>query len=305
MRGELHKSQNDRAIGALAERQHGVVSRSQLSELGLGRRAIDHRVELGRLRPVHRGVYTIGHRLLSRDARWMAAVLACGSGAVLSHRAAAALWGMRGGTRVEVTVPGSNRSRRGIHVHRATLPPDERTTHRGIPTTTVPRTLLDLSAVVRPADLRSAFRQAEQLRLADSLSLSDLAERYPRKPGIATVKAVLDKARIGLGIVRSELEERFQALLLDAGLPLPKTNQLVEGFEVDCVWPEQRLIVELDGREAHETTHAFEQDRVRDRVLAAAGWHVIRITWRQLHEEAHLVEGDLRRLLSRPASRTL
>jgi very-short-patch-repair endonuclease len=305
MRGERSNSQADRAIGELAERQHGVVSRAQLLELGLGRRAIDHRLELGRLRPVHRGVYTIGHRLLSRDGRWMAAVLACGPNAVLSHLAAAALWGMRQSNRIEVTTLAAHRHRNGLIVHRASLREDERTTHRGIPVTTVPRTLLDLSAVVRPHDLRSAFRQAEQLRLTDRLSLGDLAERYPRKPGIATVKALLEEARLGLNVIRSELEERFQSFLLRAGLPLPKTNVVIEGYEVDCVWPEQRLIVELDGHASHSPTHAFESDRARDRRLEAAGWHVIRVTWRQLCEEPHLIEADLRRLLAQPASRTV
>jgi hypothetical protein len=157
----------DRAIGALAERQHGVVSRRQLLELGVDRGAIVHRLKLARLRPVHRGIYTIGHRLLTQHGRWMAAVLAYGPHAVLSHRAAAALWGMRGGTRVEVTVPSGLQGRDGIQVYRAKLPADERTTHRGIPTTTVPRTLLDLSAVVTKRHLRGALREAEHLRLSD------------------------------------------------------------------------------------------------------------------------------------------
>jgi very-short-patch-repair endonuclease len=295
MQRQLRTSAAERAIGALAERQHGVVSRAQLSELGLGAGAIDHRVRLGRLHPVHRGVYRIG--LLTRPGRWMAAVLACGPGAVLSHLAAAALWGIRQSGRIEVTTPASHRGPKGVIVHRSPLRDDERTTHRGIPTTTVPRTLLDLSAVVRRDDLRSALRQAEQLRLTDPLSLSDLVERYPRRPGLAAIRALLKEATIGARVIRSELEERFQSFLLNAGLPLPQTNQLVEGFEVDCVWPDQRLIVELDGRAVHDTFHAFEQDRVRDRVLAAAGWHVIRVTWRQLHEEPQLVEADLRRLL--------
>jgi hypothetical protein len=177
MRGKPQPSEIDRAIGALAERQHGVVSRAQLLELGVGNDAIDRRLKLRRLCHVHRGVYTIGHRLLTQHGRWMAAVLAYGPGTVLSHRAAAALWGMRGGTYVEVTAPSARRGRRGIQVHRAALPADERTTHRGIPTTTVPRTLLDLSAVVKRPEVRSALRRAEQLRLTDPLSLQDLTTR--------------------------------------------------------------------------------------------------------------------------------
>ena len=289
----------DRAIGALAERQHGVVGRAQLLGLGVSSDAIDRMLKRGRLCPVHRGVYTIGHRLLSQDGRWMAAVLAYGPDAVLSHRAAAALWGMRAGTWVEVTVPNGRSPRDGIEVHRAKLPPDERTTHRGIPTTTVPRTLLDLSAVVTRRHLRSALREAEHLRLTDPLSLHDLTTRYARRPGLKAIKALLSDASIGAKVIRSELEERFQDFLISAGLPLPQTNVIVEGYEVDCVWPEQRVIVELDGHASHSPAHAFELDRARDRRLEAAGWRVIRITWRQLETESELVEADLRRLLLR------
>ena len=283
----------------MAERQHGVVSRAQLLELGVGNDAIDRRLKLRRLCDVHRGVYTIGHRLLTQHGRWMAAVLAYGPGTVLSHRAAAALWGMRGGTYVELIAPSARRGRRGIQVHRAALPADERTTHRGIPTTTVPRTLLDLSAVVKRHEVRTALRRAEQLRLTDPLSLQDLTTRYPRRPGLKAIKALLEEASIGARIIRSELEERFQNFLIRVGLPLPQTNVVIEGYEVDCVWPEQRLIVELDGHATHSPTYAFEIDRARDRRLEAAGWHVIRITWRQLELEADLVEADLRRLLLR------
>ena len=229
----------------------------------------------------------------------MAAVLAYGPHAVLSHRAAAALWGMRGGTRRGGDRANGLQGRDGIQVHRAALPADERTTHRGIPTTTVPRTLLDLSAVVKRHEVRSALRRAEQLRLTDPLSLQDLTTRYPRRPGLRAIKALLEEASIGARIIRSELEERFQDFLIRVGLPLPQTNVVIEGYEVDCVWPEQRLIVELDGHATHSPTYAFELDRARDRRLEAAGWHVIRITWRQLELEADLVEADLRRLLLR------
>jgi very-short-patch-repair endonuclease len=303
MHAEAQHGPADRAIGALAERQHGVVSRAQLSELGLGTGAIKHRIKLGRLRPVYRGVYTIGHRLLTRNGRWMAAVLACGAGAVLSYRAAAALWGIRGGSWVEVTVPTAKHRRPGIRVHRAVLPADEITIHHSIPTTTVPRTLLDLGAVVQRDELRSAIRQAEQLRLTDPLSLGDLIDRYPRRTGIRTLRAIYQEAQDGLTMIRSELEERFQAFLIDAAVPRPATNVQIEGHEVDCAWAEARLIVELDGRTTHDTATAFEADRARDRRLEAAGWRVIRITWRQLRDTPGEVEADLRRLLGTgPAS---
>jgi very-short-patch-repair endonuclease len=248
---------------------------------------------------MYRGIYAVaGRRLLTKHGHWMAAVLASGPGAFLSYRAAAALWRMRGGTRLEVTVPRGRRPRNGIHLHWADLPDDETTTHHGIPTTTVPRTLLDLSAVVQRDELRSAMRQAEQLRLTDPLSPADLIERYPRKPGVPILKAVVQEAQRGLNVIKEELEERFQAFLLNAGLPVPNTNVLIEGFEVDCVWPAARLIVELDSRTHHAIAHAFEQDRARDRRLGAAGWRVVRITWRQLHDTPGEVDADLRRLMA-------
>jgi hypothetical protein len=222
MHGKVHQGAADRAIGALAEVQFGLVTRAQLSELGLGDGAIDHRLKLGRLRPVHRGVYTVGHRLLTQHGRWMAAVLACGPGAVLSHRAAAGLWGLRNETRIEVTAPRARHARRGIRVHRIDLPPDEITTRHGIPTTTVPRTLLDLSADVSRDELRSAMRQAETQRLTDPLTLGDLIERYPRRPGIANARAIVEEARRGMGVTKRELEERFQSFLLNAAFPVPQ-----------------------------------------------------------------------------------
>jgi very-short-patch-repair endonuclease len=298
MHGKRRHDPVDRAIGQIAEGQHGVISRAQLSELGVGQGALEHRITVGRLHPVHRGVYSIvGRRLLRRHGFWMAAVLACGPGAVVSHRAAAALWGIRGGSRIEITVPRGRRPRDGMQLHWAALPEDEITVHHGIPVTGIARTLLDLSAVVQRDELRSAMRQAEQLRLTDPLGLAPLIERYPRKPGIPILRAVLEEAQRGLGIVRSEFEERFQAFLLNACLPSPKTNVLIEGMEVDSAWPAQRLIVELDSRSAHDTHQAFEQDRVRDRRLEVAGWSVIRVTWRQLHDTPAELEADLRKLL--------
>jgi very-short-patch-repair endonuclease len=208
------------------------------------------------------------------------------------------LWGIRGGSRLEVTVPrGGRKAQQGIKLHYANLPADEITTHEGIPTTTVPRTLLDLSAVVQRDELRSALRQAEQLRLTDRIGLGPLIERYPRRPGIPILKAVFEEARQGLVVTRSKLEDRFQAFLLDADLPMPSTNVLIEEMEIDCAWEAQRLIVELDSRTFHDQADAFEQDRARDRRLEAAGWRVIRITWRQLRDTPGEVEEDLHRLL--------
>ena len=233
----------------------------------------------------------------------MAAVLATGSQSVLSHRAGAAHLGIRPSerARIEVTVPGWRPSRRGIQIHQSALPPDEVTTHRGIPVTTVPRTLLDLAAVVDRRAIERAINQAEVLRLFDALSLEDLVARHPNRHGTRNLRAILAAGRIGAMVTREELEHRFITVIDDAGLPRPQVNALLEvgarRFEVDCLWRTQRLVVELDGHATHGTRAAFEGDRERDRILQAAGWHVIRITWRQLHGSPEFVASDLQALL--------
>jgi very-short-patch-repair endonuclease len=283
-----------------------VVARAQLRELGFGRRAIGHRLESGRLHRVHRAVYAVGHRLLSPDGRWMAAVLAGGSGAVLSHRSAAALWRIRSTARprVEITVPRGHRSRPGIDVHHSSIPPDEVTGVRGIPVTTVPPTLIDLAAVVDGEQVVRAAREAEVLRLCDLLSLEDLTARHPRRPGKGAIKAALAAGGLGSRVTRSELEGRFARFLKHAGLPPAEVNARValggRELEVDYLWRERRLVVELDGHAAHGTRAAFERDRLRDRRLQAAGWRVIRLTWGQLDEAPGAVASDLRALLQRP-----
>src|SRR4051794_5354725 len=169
----------------LAERQHGVVARRQLT---LSPAAVKHALATGRLHEVHRGVYAVGHRRLTQRGRWMAAVLAAGPGAVLSHRAAAALWGLRSGTAVEISAPTRVR-RPGITAHGATIPPDERVILDGIPVTTVARTLLDLAAVVAKHELEAALHQAEYQQRTDLVSLDALVARYPHRRGIASLRA--------------------------------------------------------------------------------------------------------------------
>jgi very-short-patch-repair endonuclease len=301
IRRELCTRGLEAAIAALATRQHGVVRRAQLVSLGLGSDAIDHRLRTGRLLLVHRGVYAVGHNRISGTGWYMAGVLAVGAEAVLSHRSAADLWGIRRTSRrrVDVTVDRRLPSRPEIETCWAALPPDETTTTEGIPITTVPRTLLDLAAVVDRATLERAIEQAEAQRLTDPLSLDEILERYPGRRG--TRKLVAIRTKDLRGITRSELEERFLALLDEAVLPRPELNAAIElngrYIEADCLWRNQRLIVELDSRAWHDTRRAFERDRERDRLLQAAGWHVIRITWRQLHDDPDGVARDLRRLL--------
>ncbi len=232
----------------------------------------------------------------------MAAVLACGPGAVLSHRSAARLWGIRPDSRgaVDVMVTGSGRRpRRGIDVHRArALDPSDLTVIDGIPVTSLPRTLLDLAAVSPRDHVAKAIQQAERKRIFDRRALEHLLQRSPGHRGQRPLRSILTDAVPIEPASREELEWRFQQVIHHAGLPRPLINTLVEGFEVDAYWPDHRLIVELDGYETHGTRKAFEADRERDAVLLLAGYRVVRITWRQLTKKPETVVNRLRHLLT-------
>jgi REase_MTES_1575 len=295
--GKRKVDRPDRRIAALSSRQHGVVSRSQLLALGLTRHDVDYRLQIERLQPLYRAVYAVGHDALTREGRWMAAVLASGRGAVLSHRSAAKLWGIAAPAGIDVTVPKQRRPPAGIELHETLLPPDEITRRDRIPVTTISRTLFDCATILRPRQLESAMSQAEQQRLLDDLSLHDLLTRYPRRPGAPAVRALLAAREAGATVTRSELEVRFLEFVDERGLPPPQTNQWIEGFEVDCLWREQRLAVELDSRTFHDSSTAFERDRERDRILQAAQWRPIRVTWRQLDRSRNELDRDLRRML--------
>jgi hypothetical protein len=273
--------------------------------LGITARAIDVRIEAGRLHPIHRGVYAVGHRVVSREGEWLAAVLAGGAAAVLSHESAAALWDLRAmkGREIDVIV-GRHAERPGIRFHRAYLDPTEITQRKGIPVTTPERTIIDIAATLTPSQLERAIRQAEYEHLTTLATLTScLSSRHPGRGAKALQKA-LAPADAGKGITRSKLEQRFRAFTRKYGLPQPDTNVTmrigIRWIESDCVWHEQRVIVELDGRAAHHNLHAFESDRARDRALQAAGWTVIRITWRQLTNEPEALARDLYSLLSGP-----
>jgi very-short-patch-repair endonuclease len=277
----------DPAMAALAGDQHGVVSRSQLSMLGFTSRAIDRRIASGRLHRLHQGVYAVGHRVLTLEGRWMAAVLAGGSRAVLSHASAAAAWEMRpvGGGAIHVTVPGqAGRKRRaGIRIHRSiTLTPQDTTTHRGIPITDPHRTLNDLAATLKGRPLEQALNRAEHLIDFDRLQRS----------APPSLQAVL--ARYSTPKTRSELEEAFLRLCDDHRIPRPETNALIEGIEVDFVWRDRRLIVEVDGYAHHRSPTTFELDRERDVILEMKGWRVMRFTYAHVTRRAAWVAGAVR-----------
>jgi very-short-patch-repair endonuclease len=261
------------------------VTVPQLAALGHDRAAVRRQVLAGRLHPVHRGVYAVGHPRITREGRWMAAVLRCGPGAVLSHASAAALWGIRptAAARVEVTVPRDrgHRPKAGIKIHRP-VRPAMATVRNSIPVTTPAQTLIDLSSVLPRPALERALEAADGLRLLDLGGLP---------PALAELAGAIDPD------LRSPLEARFVRLCRRRKLPAPRVNAVVERLEVDFSWPEQRLIVETDGHRHHGTRAAFERDRARDAALTAEGWRVVRITHRRLAYEREV--GDLlERLLS-------
>jgi predicted transcriptional regulator of viral defense system len=278
------------AIGTLADAQYGVVSRSQLLELGFSDGDVDRRVKSGRLHRVHHGVYAVGHRVLTVEGRWRAAVLAAGSGAVLSHGSAAAAWELRPTTSgsIHVTVPShSGRKRRaGLRLHRSiTLQARDVAVHRGIPITTPARTIVDLARTLKGRPLEQALDLAEQRRLLDLAELR-------RRSIPASLQAVLNS--YAPAATRSELEERFLRLCDEHGIERPEANSMIAGYEVDFVWRARRLIVEVDGYAYHRSPGAFETDRERDVALTLAGWRVMRFTWRHITERAAWVATAIR-----------
>ena len=277
-------------IAALADVQHGVVSRTQLLAAGITRRQIQRRLQGARLHVVYRGVYAVGHGSLSPMGMWMAAVLAAGEGGVLSHWSAATLWRMRRGRgpRSHVTAPRKRRRSRAITFHHAHLPDDEMTIEQGIPVTTPARTLLDLAPLLPSPVL------ARMVESAPPSNLAQLIERYPRRAGVPNLRTIVATPQ---PMTRSDLEATMVGAIERAGLPRPEVNVSVLGYEVDFVWREHHVIAELDTYVTHGTRAAFERDRERDRKLAIAGWQVVRIT-------GEAAVGDLSLLLDATAARS-
>ena len=296
--GQSLRGRIDGRIATIAGRQYGVVSRVQLLDSGIRRHAIVERLKRGMLHPVHRGVFAVGHPTLTAEGRWMAAVFAAGPSAVLSHRAAGARWEIRYDSHLEVTVP-SYRRRPRIQIHCCRLEADEITVVEGIPVTGVSRTIFDLATVVPMRQVERAMQEAEVRRLTDTDSLPDLLERYPRRPGSRTIRTIL---AAGATLTRSELEDAFIAFLDSYAFERPEANAWIfaggHWYEADCVCRAQRLIVELDGRAFHDSATAFERYRTRDRRLLAAGWRVMRVTWRQIRDEPAALACDLRATLA-------
>jgi predicted transcriptional regulator of viral defense system len=288
----------------LAASQHGVASLEQLTALGMTSRGIQLRARQGLLHRRYDGVYAIGSAQLSADGERFAAVLASGAGAALGRRSAAALWEIRSSsaTRIEViTTRRGRRPRAGIVLCTTrNLAPEDVTTCRGIPVTTVSRTLLDLARVLSPAALAKAVHEAEILRLLDVAEIERAIERAGAVPGRARLRAAITEP--ATGVTRRELEKRFVALCRRSGVRLPRTNVFVRAgdrlIEVDALWPDERLVVELDGAAVHHTRRAFHEDRLKDSALAAAGYLVVRFTWQRVTRDAESAVRELRAILA-------
>jgi very-short-patch-repair endonuclease len=277
-------------LAELARRQHGVGARRQLLARGFTASAIARRVEAKRLQPVHAGVYAVGHPLLSHYGRWMAAVLACGPGAALGYASAAALWDLRRGVpaRIDVVVASAGgRSRGGSRIHRHPgLTREEVTTERGIRVTTPVRTILDYAAMATDRELAHALDQAEVQELTDYPTLDAVARAHPKHRGSARLRRMLAEYEAGADRTRSDLEKAFLSLCLAHGLPHALVNEPLHGMTVDFVFVDQRVAVETDSWRWHRGRAAFERDRARDAVLAAAGWRTLRFTDRQIESAA-------------------
>jgi hypothetical protein len=283
----------DEAIAHLAISQHAVVGLSQVTAFGLTPRAVQLRAAAGRLHRIHQGVYSLVPReLLTRNGHRMAAVLACGPGAVLSHRSAGALHGLRESAqrRIEVTVPErSGLERPGILIHRATsLAPADVTVVDNIPCTSVARTLFDLAEVIARRPLERAFDQSEVMEVFDLLAIEDQVTRNPTRPGAPVVRSVLDEHYVGSTPTQSEIEEAFYLLCGRYGLPRPEVSKWLDLGDgepmiwVDFLWRPQRVIVETDGERFHGTQQARQRDPRRDQRATVAGWRPVRVPGRQV-----------------------
>jgi hypothetical protein len=283
---------------ALARRQHGVLARRDLLGLGFTSKAIRHRLATGRLHPISPGVYAVGRRQLTPDGRWMAAVLACGDEAFLSHRSAAALWRIgKEDAGIEVTLRRRGKiRRRGLKVHaRPSLPARDFTKRRSIPVTTPIRTLVDLATELDDNPLERAVNQADVNDLLDPESLREALVPRSGEPGVKRLAALLDRHTFRLS--DSELEIYFRPLATEAGLPVPETKAWVLGFEVDFHFPDLGLVVETDGLRYHRTPSEQARAVKRDQTHVAAGLRVLRFTHWQIAREGGYVVGVLGRML--------
>lgn len=305
MTPKLPHSARTGALWELGKTQHGVVARQQLLKLGYGPDAIKHALAAGRLHTLaHQGVYAIGRPQLTGAGCWMAAVLACGPGAALSHYTAALHLGMlRGDHRpIEVSVPISRDPRRpGIVVHRRTaLSSADVFIHDRIPVTSASRTLIDIAVHIGPDRLEAAVNVADKLDLIDPDSLRVAIDRHHGRRGVAILRRLLDRQTFAL--TDSHLERRFLAITHSLSLPVPQTGLYVNGFRVDFFWPQLGLVIETDGLRYHRTAAQQARDRLRDQTHIAAGFTSLRFTHAQVTFQPAYVRSTLRRVCRRLAT---
>lgn len=289
----LTHAARSREAWRLARARHGVLTHADLSALGFTAEAIEHRIATGRLHPVARGVYAVGRPELSPRGRWMAAVLACGDGAVLSHRSAAELWGFgrEENRRIDVSIRRRSRlERTGIKVRcRPSLPGDSVVRRFWIPVTNPVQTLIDLATELKPLRLERAVNEADKLDLVDPETLRKKLDHHPGEPGVKTLRTMLDRHTFRLS--DSELEVHFRRLARAAGLPVPLTKQWLLGYEADFYFPDLGLVVETDGLRYHRTPSQQARMAKRDQVHQAAGLRVLRFThWQIAYAAAEVTD---------------
>lgn len=295
-------SQN--AVFELARKQHGVVTRADVLATGVSGSTVDRWLKNRLLIRFHRGVYLVGGARDSAKSRWLAAVIAAGQAALLSHWSAAHLWSVlprRRSAKSSVTIPyPGDRKRPGIRIYRSrTLTDDDHTRHRGIPVTTPARTLVDLAEFMGGRDLERVVARAERDGLVTSRKVRQVMERCASKPGVLTLEAILARAG-GAAFIRSEAEARFLELVREAELANPRSNHVVGPYEVDFHWPAARVAVEIDGFAYHSSRATFENDRRRDAWLTRNGIQVLRFTWKQIVDTPIKTITTLIRAIQRP-----
>ncbi|HVY78423.1 MAG TPA: type IV toxin-antitoxin system AbiEi family antitoxin domain-containing protein [Solirubrobacterales bacterium] len=299
----VEQRERDAAIWALVDRQHGAISRRQLLTLGLSARQIERRIASGRLHSVWRGVYAVGRPQLGHLGRWMAATLACGGGAVLSHGSAAALWGFgkEPPGLVEVSLPAGRSSQQpGIRVHRrAALQPDDALKHESIPVTSPTLTLIDQATQLSPRSLERAVNEADKLDLVRADALHAALGDYSGQPGVAPLRTLLDPLAFRLS--DSELETSFRPIARAAGLPMPETKVWINGYEVDFCWPELGIVVETDGLRYHRTAAQQRRGLERDQAHLSAGMWPLRFSHWQVKYDPKQVRKVLRHTADRAA----
>jgi predicted transcriptional regulator of viral defense system len=307
-RFSAHQQGVEASGGRLAVAQNGVVALRQLERLGLSRRTIQERERAGRLHRIHQGVYSLTPRVMTERGRFMAAVLACGPEAVLSHRSAAYLWGLVDSWEepIDVTAPNRRgRSPEGVAAHRdGSVQPIDKTVLHGIPCTSVARTILDFAGVAPDWEVRKVVAQAEVLGVLDQPKLRALLKRSRRRRGVARLRLILDAIHPQTKRTRSELERLFLGMCEKHAVPEPEVNVWLAApdgrhYQADFLWRDQRLIVEADSRRFHDTDSAFVSDRKRRQQLELAGWRVSQCTWEEVEREPRRLALTVRGLIAR------